>query len=53
MKNVFIGATVTIMYGVRIRKSIFIGANSIVNKDLEGGYVYTRSPARRICLMNI
>ncbi len=46
--NVFIGMNVTILHGVHVGDNVIIGANSIVNKDLEGGYVYAGNPIRKI-----
>ena len=37
--NVFIGANSTILYGVRIGPDVIIGAGSLVNKDIYGGYM--------------
>ena len=47
--NVFIGANATILADVHIGSNVIIGAGTLVNKDLEGGYVYAGVPARRIC----
>lgn len=47
--NVFVGANSTILAGVRIGSNCVIGAGSLVNKDLEGGYIYAGVPAKRIC----
>ena len=47
--NVFVGANSTILANVRIGSNVVIGAGSLVNKDLEGGYVYAGVPARKIC----
>lgn len=49
MDNVFIGANTTILYGVRIGENCIIGANTLVNKDLEPNGVYAGIPARKIC----
>lgn len=49
MDNVFIGTQTTILFDVRIGSNVIIGANSLVNKDLEGGYVYAGNPVRKIC----
>ncbi|MBR1862706.1 MAG: acyltransferase [Ruminococcus sp.] len=49
MDNVFIGTETVILYGVRIGKNVIIGANTLVNRDLEEGYVYAGIPARKIC----
>lgn len=47
--NVFVGANSTILAGVRIGSNCVIGAGSLVNKDLESGYVYAGVPAKQIC----
>lgn len=49
MDNVFIGSQTTILFNVCIGPNVIIGANSLVNKDLEGGYVYAGNPAKKIC----
>ena len=46
--NVFIGMNTTILSDVHIGKNVIIGAGSLVNKDLAGGYIYAGVPARRI-----
>lgn len=47
--NVFVGACTTILANVHIGSNVIIGAGSLVNKDLEGGYVYAGVPAKKIC----
>lgn len=47
--NVFVGACTTILADVHIGSNVIIGAGSLVNKDLEGGYVYAGVPAKKIC----
>ena len=47
--NVFVGANSTILPNVHISSDIIIGAGTLVNKDLEGGYVYAGIPAEKIC----
>lgn len=47
--NVFVGANSTILAGVRIGSNCVIGAGSLVNKDLESGYIYAGVPTKRIC----
>ncbi len=42
-----IGASSTLLPGVRIGKNAIIAAGSIVNKPLEGGYVYIGNPLRK------
>lgn len=46
--NVFIGVNSIIMLGVTIGSNTIVGAGSIVTRDLEGGYVYAGSPAKKI-----
>lgn len=47
--NVFVGACTTILANVHIGSNVIIGAGSLVNKDLEGGFVYAGVPAKKIC----
>lgn len=47
MDNVFVGSDTTILYGVRIGDHVIIGSGSLVNRDLESGYVYAGVPARK------
>lgn len=49
--NVFVGACSTILADVHIGSNVIIGAGTLVNKDLEGGYVYAGVPAKKICSM--
>lgn len=49
MDNVFIGSRSVIMYGVRIGSNVIVGANTLVNKDLEPDAVYAGIPAKKIC----
>lgn len=46
--NVFIGANVTIMYGVTIGDNVIIGAGAVVTKDIPSGKVYAGVPAKEI-----
>lgn len=46
--NVWIGADVIILGGVRVGKNVVIGAGSLVNRDLDDGGVYVGTPARRV-----
>lgn len=46
--NVFVGTNSTILADVHIGSNVIIGAGCLVNKDLEGGYVYAGVPARKI-----
>ena len=47
--NVFVGACSQILGDVHIGSDVIIGAGSLVNRDLEGGYVYAGVPARKVC----
>lgn len=47
--NVFVGTNTTILADVHIGSNVIIGAGSLVNKDLEGGYVFAGVPAKKIC----
>lgn len=44
--NVFIGANVTILYGVKIGNNVLIAAGSIVNRDIPDNSVAVGIPAR-------
>lgn len=46
--NVFIGANVCIMGGVKIGSDVIIAAGAVVTKDLEAGGVYGGVPAKKI-----
>ena len=46
--DVWIGARVTILSGVEIKKRVVVGAGSVVTSDLESGYVYGGVPAKKI-----
>ena len=46
--DIWIGARVTILSGVKIKDRVVIGAGSLVNKDLDSGYIYAGVPAKRI-----
>lgn len=50
--NVFVGANSTILADVHIGSNVIIGAGTLVNKDLEGGYVYAGVPAKKIGYFN-
>ena len=45
--DIWIGARVTILSGVKIENRVIIGAGSLVNKDLESGYIYAGVPAKK------
>jgi acetyltransferase-like isoleucine patch superfamily enzyme len=45
-KNVFIGARVTILKGVRIGDDAVIGAGSVVVNDIPGSVVFAGSSGR-------
>ena len=44
----YIGANVTILGGVTIGERCIVGSCSLVNKSLEGGYIYAGVPAKKI-----
>lgn len=44
----YIGANVTILGGVIIGERCIVGSCSLVNKSLEGGYVYAGVPAKKV-----
>ncbi len=46
--NVWIGCGTIILSGVNIANNVVIGANSTVTKNLEAGYLYAGSPAKKI-----
>ncbi len=46
--NVFIGAHVIIMGGVKVGSNVIIAAGAIVTKDLDDGGIYAGIPAKRI-----
>jgi maltose O-acetyltransferase len=46
--EVWIGANVTILPGIRIGKGAVIGAGSVVTKDVESYCIYAGVPARKI-----
>jgi len=45
--DVWIGARVTILSDVKINDRVVIGAGSLVNKNLESGYLYVGTPVIR------
>lgn len=47
--NVFIGASTTVLPGVRIGDNVVIGAGSVVSKDIPANSVAVGNPARVIC----
>lgn len=47
--NVFIGASTTVLPGVRIGDNVVVGANSVVSKDIPSNSVVAGNPARVIC----
>ncbi len=46
--DAYIGANCTIMPGVTIREGAVIGANALVNKDVEPWGIYVGSPCKKI-----
>ena len=50
--DIWIGARVSILSGVRINDRVVIGAGSVVTQDLESGYVYAGVPAKKIKKLN-
>jgi maltose O-acetyltransferase len=48
----YIGANVTVLGGVTIGTRCVIGACTLVNKDLEPGYLYAGVPARKVRKLN-
>ncbi len=50
--NVWVGADVIILGGIRVGKNVIIGAGSLVNCDLEEGGVYVGTPARRVKMLH-
>lgn len=50
--DIWIGARVTILSGVNIKDRTIIGAGSLVNKDLDSGYIYGGVPAKKIRKIN-
>lgn len=47
-KNVWIGANVTVLKGVRIGDNAVVGAMSLVNKDIEPNSLWAVIPAKKI-----
>lgn len=47
--NVFIGASTTVLPGVKIGDNVVIGAGSIVSRDIPSNSVAAGNPARVIC----
>jgi len=52
MDDCYLGANITILGGVTIGSRCIVGAASLVNKDLEGGYLYTGVPVKKIRKLN-
>ncbi|MBU2650551.1 MAG: acyltransferase [Bacteroidetes bacterium] len=50
--NVFIGAHCTVLPGTIIPDRVVIGANSLVSGELESGFIYAGSPAKKIKSLN-
>ena len=47
--NVFIGASTTVLPGVKIGDNVIIGAGSVVSKDIPSNSVAAGNPAKVIC----
>jgi UDP-2-acetamido-3-amino-2,3-dideoxy-glucuronate N-acetyltransferase len=47
-----IGANATIVCGITIKKNSFVGAGSVVTKDVEKNYLVFGNPARKIKKLN-
>ena len=47
--NVFVGTNTTILANCHIGSNCILGAGTLVNKNLESGYVYAGVPAKKIC----
>lgn len=50
--NVFIGASSTVLPGVKIGDNVVIGAGSVVSKDIPSNSVAVGNPAKVICSYN-
>jgi len=50
--NVWLGANVTIVGPCRIGHNVIVGANSFASGELEPGWIYAGSPARKIRPLN-
>ena len=48
MDDAYIGASCTILPGVTIAEGAVVGANSLVNKDLDSWGIYVGSPCKKI-----
>ena len=46
--NVLISANCTVLGGVNIEDNVVIGAGTVVNKNLETGYLYVGNPVRKV-----
>ena len=46
--DIWIGARVTILSGVKIENRVVVGAGSVVTKILETGHIYAGVPAKKI-----
>ena len=47
-ENVWLGANVVVLPGVKIGKNFIVGAGSVVTKDIEPNSIYAGNPARKI-----
>lgn len=50
--NVFVGSSTTILPNVTIGDNVIIGSGSIVNKDIESGWVVAGNPVKKICTID-
>ena len=46
--DIWIGARVTILSGVKVENRVVVGAGSVVTKILESGHIYAGVPAKKI-----
>ena len=46
--DIWIGARVTILSGVKVENRVVIGAGSVVTKNLQSNYIYAGVPVNKI-----
>jgi acetyltransferase-like isoleucine patch superfamily enzyme len=46
--NVWIGVNSTVMKGAVINNNVVVGSNSLVNKELESGWIYAGIPCKKV-----